>query len=151
MDLGCLRGCGIYLSGLGLKRDITKTKLQVYKSVIEPVLLYGGESWPARGQDIRSIGTVEMKCYRRIMGKTRRDRIRNDGIREGLKQRSVDEILQKRQFKLFGHVIRMDERRKPRQIMEVRTEGRRGRGRPRKAYMDKIEVRARKSGKGIGE
>ena len=39
---------------------------------------------------------------------------------------------------MFGHVIRMDERRKPKQIMEARTKGRRGRGRPRKGYMDKI-------------
>ena len=45
----------------------------------------------------------------------------------------------------------MDERRKPRQIMEARTEGRRGRGRPRKAYVDKIEDIARKNGKGVGE
>ena len=72
-----------------------KTKLHVYKSVIGPVLLYRGESWPARGQDIRSIGTVEMKCYRNIMGKTRRGRIRTERIREGLKQKSVDETLQK--------------------------------------------------------
>ena len=35
--------------------------------------------------------------------------------------------------------------------MEARTEGRRGRGRPRKAYMDKIEDIARKTGKGVGE
>ena len=35
--------------------------------------------------------------------------------------------------------------------MESRTEGRRGRGRPRKAYVDKIEDIARKTGKGIGD
>ena len=110
-----------------------------------------GESWPARGQDIRSFWRVEMKCYRRIMGKARRDRIRNERIREGLKQKSVYEILQKRQLKWFGHVVRKDERRKPKQIMVARTEVRRGRGRPRKAYMDKIEDIARKTGKGIGE
>ena len=32
----------------------------------------------------------------------------------------MDKILQKRQLKWFGHVVRMDERRKPRQIMEVK-------------------------------
>ena len=37
------------------------------------------------------------------------------------------------------------------QIMEARTEGRRGRGRPRKRYKDKTEDIARKTGKGIGE
>ena len=92
-----------------------------------------------------------MKCYKRIMGKTRRDRIRSERIREELKQKSVDEILQKRQLKWFGHVVRMDVRRKSKQIMEARTEGRRGRGRPRKAYMDKTEDIARKTGKGVGE
>ena len=49
----------------------------------------------------------------RKMGKTRRDRIRNERIREALEQKSVDEILQKRQLKWFGHVVRMEARRKP--------------------------------------
>lgn len=141
------------LSGtiFGKKEISQKTKLQVYKSVIEPVLLYGGESWSVGGRDIRSVGTVEMKCYRRIMGKTRRDRIRNDRIRESLKQESVEQKLEKRQLKWFGHVVRMDERRKPKQIMEARVEGTRTRGRPRKGYMDRIEDIARKKGKGVGE
>ena len=54
-----------------------------------------------------------MKCYRRIMGKTRRDRIRNERIREALKQKSVDEILQKIQLKWFGHVVRMTREESP--------------------------------------
>ena len=81
-----------------LNYDLTPFSPVVFKSVIEQVILNGGESWPARGQDT-SIGTVEMKYYRRIMGKTRRDRIRNERIREELKQKSVYEILQKRQLK----------------------------------------------------
>ncbi|PSN34062.1 hypothetical protein C0J52_12818 [Blattella germanica] len=43
----------------------------------------------------------------------------------------------------------MDERRKPKQIMEARVEGTRTRGRPRKGYMDRIEDIARKKGKGV--
>ena len=36
-----------------------------------------------------SITAIEMKCYRRIAGKTKRDMIRNERIREGLKQESI--------------------------------------------------------------
>ena len=68
-----------------------------------------------------------MKCYRRILGKTKQDRIRNDKIREELKQRPVEEKVYKRQLKWFGHVVRMGEERKVKQVMEARTEGSRGR------------------------
>ncbi|PSN53701.1 hypothetical protein C0J52_02223 [Blattella germanica] len=40
-------------------------------------------------------------------------------------------------------ILWMDEERKPRQMMEVRTEERRGRGRPRMSYIDNIENQAR--------
>ena len=82
---------------------------------------------------VSRITAIEMKCYRRIAGKTKRDMIRNERIREGLKQESIGGKLRKRQMKWFGHVLRMDEERKPRQMME----GRRGRGRPRMSYMDR--------------
>ena len=135
----------------GKKEIQPTTKLQIYNAIIEPTLLYGSESWPVTEGKISSITAIEMKCYRRIAGKTKRDMIRNERIREGLKQESIGGKLRKRQMKWFGHVLRMDEERKPRQMMEVRTEGRRGRGRPRMSYMDNIENQARERGKGMGE
>ena len=45
----------------------------------------------------------------------------------------------------------MDMERKPRQMMEVRVEEKRGRGRPRTTYMDNIENKARARGKEMGE
>jgi hypothetical protein len=47
----------------------------MYRAVIEPSFLYGNESWPASGKEISRINVAEMKCFRRIAGKTRRDRI----------------------------------------------------------------------------
>jgi hypothetical protein len=55
----------------GKKEINTKTKLQVYRAVMEPSLLYGSESWPARGKEISRINAAKMKCFRRITGKTR--------------------------------------------------------------------------------
>jgi hypothetical protein len=53
----------------GKRKINTKTKLQVYRTVMEPSLLYGSESWPARGKEISRINAAEKKCFRRIAGK----------------------------------------------------------------------------------
>jgi hypothetical protein len=45
----------------------------------------------------------------------------------------------------------MSEDRKPRQILEARIEGKRGRGGPRKVWMDDIEEAAGRRGKTIQE
>jgi hypothetical protein len=47
----------------GKKEINTKTKLQVYRTVMEPRLLYGSESWPARSKEISRINAAEMKCF----------------------------------------------------------------------------------------
>jgi hypothetical protein len=57
----------------GKKEINPQTKLKVYRTVLEPILLYSSESWPARGRDISKITASEMKCLRRISGKTKRD------------------------------------------------------------------------------
>jgi hypothetical protein len=52
-------------------------------------LLHGAESWTCTKREESKIQAMEMKFLRDIIGKTRRDRIRNDDIREQLK---VDDI-----------------------------------------------------------
>jgi hypothetical protein len=121
-----------------VKKEInSKTKLQVYRTVMEPSLLNGSKSWPARGKEISRINAAEMKCFLWIAGK-RRDRIHNERIREDLGQEGIENRLVKRQLKWYGHVVRMGEERKPKQFLEARPEGRRPRGRPKKSYEDGI-------------
>jgi hypothetical protein len=134
------------------KREIeTKTKLQVYNTVLEPILLYGSESWPSRGAEVSKITAAEMKCLRRIAGKTRRDRVRNDRIREDLQQKAVKEKMGQKQLKWFGHVTRMPDHRKPKQFHEAKPEGRRPVGRPRISYEDHVEELGRERGKSMSE
>jgi hypothetical protein len=95
---------------------------------------------------ISRISAVEMKCFRRIAGKTIRDRIHNERIREDLGQEGIENRPIKRQLKWYGHVVRMEEDRKPKQFCEARPEGGRPRGRPRKSYEDRIEEIGRRKG-----
>ena len=79
-------------------------------------LFYGSESWPARGRGISKITASEMKCLPQISGKTKRDLIRNQKIREDLQQPPIVKRLAQRQLRWFGHLSRINEDSKPRQF-----------------------------------
>jgi hypothetical protein len=91
------------------KRELEmKTKTRIYQSVIAPILLYGSECWPTQEKHVSRITATEMTCYyRKIMGKTKPDRVRSERIREQVGQESVRRVLEERQLRWFGHVYRM--------------------------------------------
>jgi hypothetical protein len=64
------------------------------------------------------------------VGRTRRDKWRNNRIRETLNQEPILNYIERRSIQWYGHAIRMQDYRKPKQAMEGRREKRRGRGRP---------------------
>ena len=67
-----------------------------------------------RREDERRLLVAEMSWLRRILGRSRRDKIRNEVTREelGQKETVVDKI-RKRRLTWFGHVTRMDDKRLP--------------------------------------
>jgi hypothetical protein len=67
----------------------------------------------------------------RYCRQTRKDRIRNSQIWGMLNEVPVIEMDDREEMRWFGHLIRMDNNRKPRDLWERRGEGRRGRGRVR--------------------
>ena len=84
---------------------------------------------------------------RRIVDKTARDKWRNNRIRETLDQETILNYIKRRSIKWYGHVVRMQGYRKPKQSMEARREKRRGRGRPRRTWEDCMIDAARRKGK----
>jgi hypothetical protein len=61
--------------------------------------------------------TATMNFLSGIMGKTRRDRIRNIYIRGGLKMEEIQNQIEESRLRQFGHVERMDEHRIPKKII----------------------------------
>ena len=49
-----------------------------------PVLLYGSECWTRRKEDERRLLVAEIAWLRRIRGRSRREKIRNENTREEL-------------------------------------------------------------------
>jgi hypothetical protein len=86
-----------------------------------------------------------------VVGKTRRDQIRNTKIRNQLKQESVEVLMEKRTLRWYGHTVRMESERKPKLVLEARPEGGRGKGRPRVEWKEYVEGLARKRGRRLPE
>jgi hypothetical protein len=126
---------------IGKKEVPREAKMAIYRTVYEPTLTYGSETWKAR------VTAMEMKFLRRIVGKTRRDKIRNSVIREELNEESIIERIEKKQLKWYGHVQRMEETRLTKRVTETKVQGRRARGRPRKSWEEQLRGMMMERGK----
>ena len=119
-------------------RTITeKTKVNVYKSILHPILTYGCKSWLLTKNIGSRIQTVEMKYLRWIKGIRTRDRVRNEVVRQELKVEPILKKIHKQQFKWFGHLMKMNDSRLVKKVWHARMTERK-RGRPRKTSKNSV-------------
>jgi hypothetical protein len=69
-------------------------------------MLYEAECWPTKRRYIQQLSVAKMLMPRWIYDDTRRDRVRNDDIRERLGVAPVDEKLMQHRLRWFGHMQR---------------------------------------------
>src|SRR6476469_7985285 len=96
-------------------RDISLgTKVMVYESLLLSLLLYNSQTWTLREDTRQRLRVFEMGCLRRILGVTRRYRIRNAHLRERLNLSTdiVQRVAESR-LRVFGHVVRLPAHRLP--------------------------------------
>src|SRR6218665_4105606 len=60
------------------------TNMKLYYALVVTVLLYGSECWSLRKEDERRLLVAEMSWLRRIIGRSRREKVRNEQTREEL-------------------------------------------------------------------
>ena len=108
-------------------------------SFIIPALTYQCQTWSLTKDLERKLVTCEMECLRKAVNKTRRDKIRNEVIRDmvGAKQQ---------QIKWFGHITRMPINQSVLQAYNTKYSGWRARGRPRKRWSDSVADTLRTEG-----
>ena len=88
------------------KRVPHKLKGKFYRTVIRPAMLYGAECWPTKRRHVQQISVAEMRMLHWICGHTRRDRVRNDDIRNRLGVTHIEEKLVQHMLRWFGHIQR---------------------------------------------
>jgi hypothetical protein len=74
-----------------------KLEGKFYMTAVRPAMLYGAECWPTKRQHIQQMSVGEMRMLRWMCGHIRKDRIRNEVIRDRL-----GVALQKRNSKDYG-------------------------------------------------
>jgi hypothetical protein len=94
--------------------------------------------------------TWERKVLRKIYGPTRENgccRIKmNHEIREKFKYPDIISVIKLRILEWLGRVTRMNETRVARKILDDKPGGKRRRGRPRRRWLDDVEVDLRSMG-----
>ena len=116
-----------------------KTKLMIYKAIVEPVLTYGAESWQLTNKQRKQIEVVEMDYLRRSCRVSKLEHIRNEEIRRrsGM-EITVNNRIDTRQLIWYGHVMRMVKERWPRRVLNYTPCGNRRRGRPATTWFQGI-------------
>ena len=67
-------------------------------------MLYGIECWAIKKQHISKMSVAEMRMLRWMCGKTRKDRIRNEHIREMVRVAPIEDKLRENRLRWFGLV-----------------------------------------------
>ena len=113
-------------------------KIKLMKCLVWTVMTYGAEGWTLRKRDEKKINSAEMWFHRRLLRVSWKQKRTDENILTelGVKRQLLDTI-KKRKLSFFGHICR-NKCTLMKDIIQGKMEGRRGRGRPKTAYMDNI-------------
>ena len=114
------------------------TKAKLINTIFLPTLTYQCQTWSLTKALERKLVTCEMKCLRRAVNKTRRDKIRNEVIRDMVGATPVLQHMEHQKIKWFGHLTRMPPNQPALRAYNTRYSGWRARGRPRRRWSDSV-------------
>ena len=107
-----------------------------------PVATYGCESWTLSKKEVRQIDAFELWVWRRLLRTPWTERKTNEWVLQQINEdntitRSLVNIIRKGRLCYFGHIIRQHNSLE-KTIMQGKVEGKRGRGRPKKRWIDSV-------------
>ncbi|GFR80155.1 endonuclease-reverse transcriptase [Elysia marginata] len=119
-----------------------KAKHKLFRSLVSSILTYGCETWTLLADTERRIQVFENKCLRKLLPISYKDQVTNESVREVVvayvgPQEPLLATVKRRKLAWFGHVTRHDSLSKT--ILQGLVEGKRRRGRQKKAWCDNIK------------
>lgn len=118
------------------------SKIRLMRTLVISIFLYACESWTLNADTQKRIEAHEMRCYRKILNISYKDRITNEEVRSRISTAlgahdSLLSIVKKRKLTWYGHVTRSSGLAKT--ILQGTVPGGRRRGRQKKRWEDNIK------------
>ena len=123
------------------------TKLRIYSTCVQPVLLYGSESWTLLQSEWDKLESFHIRCQRRILHINWYDFVSNAEVLGRTELARVATII-KRRLGLFGHIARLPSSTPANQILKTCCQAKDGnrpcadwkrpRGRPHTTWIHQI-------------
>jgi len=126
--------------------------VQIYRTIILPVVFYECETWSLILRDERRLRVFENRDLRRIFG-TKRDevtgewrKLRNEELNDLYCSRNIIRVIKSRIMRLAGHVAHKEETRGVYRILVAKSEGKTPLGKSRRRWEDNIRMGFREVG-----
>jgi len=131
-----------------------KLKIEIYRTIILPVVLYGCETWSLTLRDERRLRVFENRVLRRIFGPKRDEvtgewrKLHNEEVNNLYSSPNIVRVIKSRRMRWARNVARMGEGRGVYRVLVGKPEGRRPLERPRRRLEDNIRMNLREVGCG---
>jgi hypothetical protein len=120
-----------------------KTKINIYKTLIRPILLYGSECWAVTKLHENKLLTFERKILRKIFGAVHENNswrsLFNFEIYQKYKQPDIVKVIKCNRLRWLGHLHRSDNTNPVKKLTFTNPMGNRRRGRPPTRWLDSVE------------
>ena len=129
-------------------------KIEVYRTIILTVILYGCETWLLTLREERRLRLYENRVLRRIIGPKRDEvtgewrKLNNEELTELYPTSIVVRVIKSRRMRWTVHVARLGERRDVFRVLVRKHEGKRPHGKPRCRREDNIKMDIQEMGCG---
>jgi len=132
-------------------------KIEIYRTIILPVVLYGCETWSVTLRKERRLSVFENRVLRRVFGPKRDEvtgewrKLRNEELSDLYSLPNIVRVVKSRSMRWAGHVARMGQERGVYRVLVAKPEGKRPLGRPRRRWDDNIKMNLQEVGGGCGD
>jgi len=139
----CYHSVQQLLSCILLSKNI---KIEMYRNIIFPVVLYGCETWSLTLREERRLRVFKNRVLRRIFGPKRDEvtgewrKLHNEELNDLYSWPNIIQVIKSRRMRWSGHVARIGEIRGTCGVLVGKPEGKRSLGRPRHIKMDLKKV-----------